>query len=238
MAESRSIFQFKEFQLAHGAPGLKIGTEACIFGAYLARWANGNMLEIGTGCGILPAMVAQFHPNKVIDTLEIESEVANLAKTNFKQLPFSHQINIFEIDCKNFKAKHSYDFIFSNPPFFVNHLANSSKTKQTAMHSEALSPKDLADLLPTFTHENSEIALIYPPDIMKEMKNWLGIAGFGVKQQIDIIPVEGGKVLRQIVLFSKQQKSEGFFSLLVKNKDQTYTKAFQELLRPYYLIFP
>lgn len=238
MAESRSIFQFKGFQLAHGAPGLKIGTEACIFGAYLAQWAFGIVLEIGTGCGLLPAMIAQFHPNLAIDALEIEPEVANLAQTNLQQLPFPHQIRIFEIDCKKFKAKAAYDFLFSNPPFFVNHLSNSSKTKQTAMHSDALSPKELANLLPSLTHENSEIALIYPPNIMQDMKKWLALHGFGVKQQIDIVPVVGGKVLRQIVLFSKQQKSECFFSLLIKNKDQTYTKAFQELLRPYYLIFP
>lgn len=237
MAESRSVFQFKKFQLEHGAPGLKIGTEACIFGAYLSQWAHGKMLEIGTGCGVLPAMVAQFHPTNKIDTLEIEPEVAALAKENFLQLPFPHKINLQNIDCKEFHAEMAYDFIFSNPPFFVNHLPNSSKTKQTAMHSETLSPNDLVELLPKFTHKNSEIALIYPPNIMQEVKNKLKTSGYGVKQQIDIIPVEGGKVLREIVLFSKQQKSECFFSLLVKKKDQSYSLAFQELLRPYYLLF-
>lgn len=238
MAENRSIFQFKEFQLAHGDPGLKIGTESCIFGAYLQQWAKGTMLEIGTGCGILPAMIAQFHPDKAIDTIEIEPEVAQLAKENISQLPFAHQIQVIEGDVKSFDANKTYDFIFSNPPFFVNHLSNSSKTKHTAMHSDELSPEDLLDAICKHAHEKTEIALIYPEEVMRKIVlegRWMM---FFVRERIQIIPREGGKVLREMVLLSQEEKSERFFKLVVKNKQNEYTEEFKELLRPYYLIFP
>jgi len=252
MAENRSIFQFKGFQLAHGNPGLKIGTESCIFGAYLQQWAKGNMLEIGTGCGILPAMIAQFHPDKPIDTIEIEPEVAQLAKENMEQLPFAHQIQVIEGDVKSFDAYKTYDFIFSNPPFFVNHLSNSSKTKHTAMHSDELSPENLLDAICKHAHEKTEIALIYPQEVMGKIvleglgmrEEGLGMRDEGcerrfyVRERIHIIPREGGKVLREMILLSQEKKSERFFKLVVKNKNNEYTEDFKELLRPYYLIFP
>ena len=169
MAESRSIFQFKGFSLEHGNPGLKIGTEACIFGAYLKKWATGNMLEIGTGCGILPAMIAQFHPEKRIDTIEIEPDVAKLARKNILQLPFAHQIQVIEGDVKSFDANKTYDFIFSNPPFFINHLSNSSKSKQAAMHSDELSPEQLLEAIFKHSRPNFEFAVIYPSEVMEAL---------------------------------------------------------------------
>ncbi|MEY4384449.1 MAG: tRNA(1)(Val) ((37)-N(6))-methyltransferase [Bacteroidota bacterium] len=242
MAESRSTFHFKGFSMEHGNPGLKIGTEACIFGAYLASWAHGNMLEIGTGSGVLAAMIAQFHPESTIDAVEIFPEVADLAQKNFNQLPFSHHINLLKGDIKEIFTESTYDFIFSNPPFFVNHLSNSSKSKQTAMHSDDLTPEELMHHLNRFTHDQTEIALIYPPEVMekvlRETRDKKQETRFYVKERIQIIPNEGGKVLREIICLSQEQKSERFFSLVVKNKQNEYTDDFKELLRPYYLIFP
>ena len=145
--------------------------------------------------------------------LEIEPSVAQLAQSNFEQLPFPHLINLNTINCKSFFPNKSYDFLFSNPPFFVNHLPNSSQSKQIAMHSENLSPQDLSEILIRLSHDKSEIALIYPPHIMDEISKLLGVHGFQPNEKIQVIPNEGGKVLRTIALFSKQQKSNRFFEL-------------------------
>lgn len=245
MAESRSIFQFKGFALEHGDPGLKIGTEACIFGAYLSQWAHGKMLEIGTGSGVLTAMIAQLHPFEPIITTEIIPEVADLAQKNFNNLPFHHQIQVKHTDFKTFHSDQKFDFVFSNPPFFINHLSNSSKSKQTAMHSDELSPEELISNIMRFVNKGTEIALIYPVEVMEKIlievrrKEEEGRnKRFYVKERIQIIPKEGGKVLREIVLMSQEEKSESFFRLIVKNKQNEYTEEFKELLRPYYLIFP
>lgn len=241
MAENRSIFQFKEFQLAHGNPGLKIGTESCIFGAYLAKWAHGNMLEIGTGSGVLAAMVSQFHPNERIDTIEIIPEVAQLAKNNFDKIPFNHNINLIEGDIKDYNTDLRYDFIFSNPPFFINHLSNSSKSKQAAMHSDELSPEQLLEAIFKHSRPHFEFAVIYPSEVMEgilETRDKRRDLYLYVKERIKIIPNENGKVLREIALFSTEQSETKHSKLVIKNTLNEYTPEFIKLLRPYYLIFP
>ena len=74
MGGSRSVFTFKQFSLAHGNPGLKISTEACILGAWAHSFAHGKILDIGTGCGLLACMLAQSNPNANIDAIEIHQE--------------------------------------------------------------------------------------------------------------------------------------------------------------------
>lgn len=253
MAESRSTFHFKGFSLEHGDPGLKIGTEACIFGAYLAKWAHGNMLEIGTGSGVLAAMVAQFHSQETIDTVEIFPEVAQLARKNFEELPFKQNIYLIEGDIKDYKTETKYDFIFSNPPFFINHLSNSSKSKQTAMHSDELSPEQLLEAIFKHSKPDFDFAVLYPPDVMDEVVkstscNPCGCNQFGCnhsdyqkiscKERIEIIPNENGKVLREIALFSTEQSETKHSKLVIKNTFNEYTPEFIELLQPYYIIFP
>ena len=52
-------FFFKKFGLFHHRSTMKIGTDAIL----LARWvevsANDDVLDIGTGCGLIPLMLAQ-----------------------------------------------------------------------------------------------------------------------------------------------------------------------------------
>lgn len=241
MAESRSTFHFKGFSLEHGDPGLKIGTEACIFGAYLAKWAHGNMLEIGTGSGVLAAMVAQFHSQETIDTVEIFPEVAQLARKNFEELPFKQNIYLIEGDIKDYKTETKYDFIFSNPPFFINHLSNSSKSKQTAMHSDELSPEQLLEAIFKYSKPDFDFAVLYPPDVMErilETRDKRRDLKLFVKERIKIIPNENGKTLREIALFSTKETKTLNKKLVIKNTFNEYTPEFIELLQPYYIIFP
>jgi tRNA1Val (adenine37-N6)-methyltransferase len=166
MAESRSIFQFKNFQLAHGNPGLKITTEACLFGAWAQQFASGKVLDIGTGCGLLACMIAQENPNYTLTGLEIQADLAVLARENVVNLPYS--IEIITESIQRF-ADH-FDFIISNPPFFIYHLANPNASKQIAMHTDHLSPAELAEGISKNLNPDGQFAVLYPPFGMKQFE--------------------------------------------------------------------
>jgi tRNA1Val (adenine37-N6)-methyltransferase len=144
MAASRSIFRFKQFQLAHGNPGLKISTEACLFGAWAGHWAKGRILDIGTGSGLLACMLAQKHPQFRIDAIEILQEVAALATENVQASPYQNQISVYTHSLQTYLPTEKYDFIVCNPPFFHQHLAAEKQDLQAAIHDDLLIPQDLA----------------------------------------------------------------------------------------------
>ena len=118
MGGNRSVFTFKQFSLAHGNPGLKISTEACILGAWAHKFAKGKILDIGTGCGLMACMLAQGNPEVSIDVIEIHQQVATLALENIKNSPFKNQIQVMNGDIRSLTTNNRYDFIISNPPFF------------------------------------------------------------------------------------------------------------------------
>ena len=54
-----SRFHFKHFSLCHDRSTMKVGTDAVLLGAWVALKPDDWVLDIGTGCGVIPLMLAQ-----------------------------------------------------------------------------------------------------------------------------------------------------------------------------------
>ncbi|MEY2895516.1 MAG: tRNA(1)(Val) ((37)-N(6))-methyltransferase [Bacteroidota bacterium] len=234
MAENRSIFQFKQFSLAHGNPGLKITTEACLFGAWSAQFPQQNTLDIGTGCGLLIGMLAQAHPKTHFTGIEIQSEVAELAVENVRNLPNSH-IQIHANALADYRGKH--DFIICNPPFFINHLKNSDASKNQAMHSDTLSPADLAAGISHLLSPEGKFTVLYPPVGLKQFEAAAKKMGLFLNQICEVKHQSNHETLRIMAQGSFHSSPETKQIICIKEADGSYSAEFIARLKPYYLIF-
>jgi tRNA1Val (adenine37-N6)-methyltransferase len=237
MGGSRSIFTFKQFSLSHGDPGLKISTEACILGAWTHRFAQGKILDIGTGCGLLACMLAQSNPEVQIDAIEIQQEVADLAKENIKNSLFKNQIQIINSDIRSIANEAIYDFIISNPPFFNNHLPATSQDKQVAIHDDELSYVDLALSIKKRLKPGGKFAILYPKEVMDKFENELALNGLFIQKYLYVFPTAQSKLLRAVCLGSTEKEEKSIENLYIRDADNEYTETFKLLLNPYYLIF-
>ncbi len=237
MGGNRSVFTFKEFSLAHGNPGLKISTEACILGAWAHKFAKGKILDIGTGCGLMACMLAQGNHEVSIDAIEIHPEVAILALENIQNSPFKNQIQVMNGDIRSLSTEDRYDFIICNPPFFTNHLPATLEDKQLAIHDDELNFADLIIAIKNLLKPGGKFAVIYPKEVMDKFEKELGKNGLFVHQFLYIFSNPGAKLLRVICLGSTNKDEIAIENLYIKDEKNEYTEAFKLLLNPYYLIF-
>lgn len=82
-----------------------------------------NVLDIGTGSGIIPISLAKFFKNSTISACDISRKALSVANLNAQKHDVS--INFFELDILNYKSqlinnqiiRQHFDIILSNPPY-------------------------------------------------------------------------------------------------------------------------
>lgn len=148
------FFRFKQFTVYHQHNAMKVTTDSCLFGAWVADEMGNvnskmkNGLDIGTGTGLLSLMITQKN-DVIIDAVEIDIKAAEEAKENIENSPWKQNIRVHHQNILNFHPEHQYDFIVCNPPFYENELQSENSKKNTAHHSEQLTLNQVLNFIKT-----------------------------------------------------------------------------------------
>lgn len=239
---ANSWFQFKQFKVCQEHAAMKVSTDACIFGAWLNTLFNGeqfDVLDVGTGTGLLSLMYLQENPKSNVCALEPNAAAAQDALVNFEASEWKDNIVLEQTTLQEFSEKNQqqFDLIICNPPFFQNHLKAGRADRNMARH-DALLPEDLAEGSMSLIKPDGLLAVIYPNTVWPAWRKAADNAGWHLKHQLDIQPTANKPVNRICGVFGRQQVDvQPLFShLLIRENDQ-YSSSFQSLLQPYYLNF-
>lgn len=126
------------------AQGFRAGTDSLLLAAGLNAADSGHALEIGCGAGgaLLPAAY------RLSDTrftgLEIDSDMAALARQGAAENGFETRINIVDGDAGSIPAdwQNQFDTVFSNPPFFEAGTIQSPGAGKQAAYLGSLTLKE------------------------------------------------------------------------------------------------
>lgn len=122
---------------------MAVNTDGVLLGAWLqhVQPAPANVLDVGTGCGVIALMAAQLFPDATVEGIEVDAPSACEAKANAEASPWAPRLTIHQGDFKTFKQgadippEARYSLLVSNPPFFTNALPAPDKRRHTARHS-------------------------------------------------------------------------------------------------------
>lgn len=158
-------FQFKQFTVHQAAGAMKVTTDACLFGAWCAeeiQSLNGkkNILDIGTGTGLLPLMIAQKN-SASIDAIEIEKASADEAIQNIQASPFAETIHVIQADISGYQPPEKYDIIICNPPFYEDELQSPDALKNVAHHGTHLKLEQLFQIINVLLKEQGNFFCYY-----------------------------------------------------------------------------
>lgn len=139
-----STFRFQQFSVLQQHSGMKICTDAVLFGAMAPVNPGDRVLDIGTGTGVLALMAAQLGAAE-ITAVELTEEAFKEASINFSNSRWAKNLEAVHQDIQSFAltAVRQYDLIIGNPPFFENHLKTADALRNTARHADQLPFADL-----------------------------------------------------------------------------------------------
>lgn len=233
---SNSYFQFKKFKVNQEKSAMKVCTDSCILGAYVAYENPLRILDIGAGSGLLSLMLAQRY-SCPIDSVEIDNSSAQQALENFENSTWKERLNLYNESIQSFKEKnlHKYDLIVSNPPFFNNHLKSPDSKRNTALHNDDLSFQELAEIASEFLSERGLIFILLPGYESELFENEALKNNLFPIKKLRIYNAEGKAVFRVITAYSLSKTPYIEKALIIKDTGGNYSKAFKALLQDYYL---
>jgi tRNA1Val (adenine37-N6)-methyltransferase len=236
-------FRFKQFTIFHDRSAMKVTTDACLFGAWIAETLstrpttnnNKQFLDIGCGTGLLSLMVAQKIP-AVIDAIEIEPAAAGQARENIAASLWKDQVKVVEADVLLWQASRKYDCIFSNPPFYENDLRTGKTENDMAHHSAKLKLQPLLSYINQHLADDGTFFLLLPAKRGREIILLLQEERLLVQQKVLVQQTLEHPPFRVMIQGCRIKTGQcRKYNISVKNGSGEYTAAFVALLKDYYL---
>jgi tRNA1Val (adenine37-N6)-methyltransferase len=240
-----SYFQFKQFTIHQDQCAMKVCTDACLFGAWVARKmgsrpltddskSDRRALDIGTGTGLLALMLAQKFDG-TIDAIDIQPDAAQQASENAGNSPWSNHLHIHHADLTEWQAE-AYDLILSNPPFYEHDLKSPDSQRNLALHDTGLTLLSLFENVIRLLKPNGKFALLLPAFRGKEAIDLARQWGLTATETMQVCQTEKHTAFRVMFWFEKSKTVGEEKNIRIKENGK-YTEAFIELLKDYYLAF-
>ena len=237
---SNTSFAFKQFTIKQDLCAMKVGTDAVLLGAWIIPNGSSNILDIGTGTGIISLMLAQKSKAE-IDAIDIDENAVIQAKQNISESKFSNNIIVNHISFQEF-AKSSdkkFNLIVTNPPYFEQSLKSSDQKRSHARHADVLPFEDLLDGVIKLLDPKGKFCLILPKLEAEKFRALAEKKGLHLSKLLRIKSrADKDTDKRHIMQFEFTPTEFSETTLVIEQQERhQYTSEYKELTKDYYVNF-
>ncbi len=195
-----------------------------------------TVLDLGTGTGIISILLSAKTSIKNIIGIEIQENVAEMAKRSVELNNLQNKIKIMNADIKELikiLPNNRYDAIVTNPPYMKKNsgLENENREKLISRHEIECTIYDIARVSNTLLKDKGEVYMVHRPDRLIDIveafrKNKLEIKKIRLIHPKMNMPAN-------LVLIKAVKNGNAFLQidrpLYVYNEDGSYTSEIKKI---------
>jgi tRNA1Val (adenine37-N6)-methyltransferase len=231
----KQLFKFKQFDVYQDLAAMKIGTDGVLLGAWTENTNANNILDIGTGTGVIALMMAQKNKKAKIDAIEIDKNAFLQATYNFSISKWKKRLTAIHTGLQLFTPEIKYDIIVSNPPFFDEKFFAKTKARNTARHTGSLDLETLLKLSSNMLKINGFVYLILPFNKENSLKKIAQKNNLFINKITYVKGSLSSKIKRILVMLSFKQNIIYKNELVIEISRHNYTQSYRLLTRDFYL---
>ena len=216
---------------------MKVGTDGVLLGAWakVPSFESGtgdterkvDVLDVGTGTGVVALMMAQRYPNASIMAIDIDEGAVQQAEENVAASPFFIQVTVRRERVQDHDS--CYDAIVCNPPFFIDSLAAPDKQRNMARHADTLTYAELMEAAWRLLRDDGELSIVVPFDYRQRMEDEATFRGFFPSRVCAVRTVAGRPARRYLLAFRKHPCERPFETMTIGDDN------YKQLTKDFYL---
>jgi tRNA1Val (adenine37-N6)-methyltransferase len=238
-----SSFCFKQFAILQDKCAMKVGTDGILLGAWTNIVGCSQILDIGTGTGLLALMLAQrsqsLQPsiNPIINAVEIDRDAYLQAMENIKRSPWTEQITVHHGSIQDFAktCDKQYDLIIANPPFFENAYKSPQISRNLARHSDRLLQTDVLHIASQLLKSTGHLAVIYPTDLAEAFLRKAEVFGLFGDRKLLVKPTPQSSIKRILLELRKVPVPAQESVITIEVEKHIYAEDYIALVKDFYL---
>ena len=223
-------------RVAQDRSGYRFSIDAVLLAHHAAPRNNDRILDLGTGCGIIPLILVFRHPGLRAYGVEIQESLAKNARDNVKKNDMEGRIQIFCMDMRLLNTGitgGAVDLVVTNPPYRKARTGrvNLDNQRAIARHEIAVTLQEVVDTGQRMLRPKGRFVTVVPAERVTDILFLMGTRGLEPKRlrmvhsRIDteakLAIVEGVKGARKGVKVESP--------LILYHSDSTYTEAVSKM---------
>ena len=212
------------------------GMDAVLLSHFATCPAGGQMLDLGTGTGIIPILMSAMSDASHLTGLEIQEESADMADRSVSLNGIGDRVSVVKGDIKEagrIFPRASFDCITCNPPYLQGDhgIVNPADAKAIARHEVLCTLEDVVSAAETLLKPNGHFFMVHRPFRLSEIMCCMHDHNLEPKRMRLVYPMadrEPNMVLIEGIRGAKMRITVEK-PLILQNPDGSYTDEVKEL---------
>ena len=221
-----TIFQDKK-TFCFGVDAVLLSDFAC---KNIRRSKSLSVMDLCTGTGIIPLLMASELKNANFSALEIQEKSCDMAQKSVNENGLEERIKIFQGDLKNVSqlfTKASFNAVTCNPPYMPFSHGKSSPTdaKAIARHEVLCNINDVISSIDYLLHTHGQFFMIHKPERLQEIFTVMSEHHLEAKK-IRFIHPFADEAPNLVLIEGRKNAEKGFViepPLVIREKNLEYT---------------
>jgi len=181
--ETLDAFYHGRFFVRQKRSGYRFSVDAPLLASFIRTEPEDELLELGTGCGIIPLLLSN-RPFRRITALEVQRSLASLAGRNVILNRLQGRVRVVRGDLRAFQPRKKYDVVFSNPPYLKSSggTLSPSAEKSVAKHELRCDIFDVMDATRRLLKKEGRGYFIFPERRRPDFRRALRQSGLQLKR--------------------------------------------------------
>lgn len=227
----------QNLKIIQSEEAFRFSTDAVLLANFINIKKNDKVIDLGTGGGVIPILLASKTKAREIYGLELQEQLVDMAKRSVALNQLEEKIKIIQGDLTKVKESFtagSFDTVVSNPPYFPldpGRQVNPNPVVAKAKHEVTATLQDVVQATSYLLNTNGRCAFVHRPFRLVDILTTMRQADLEPKRLRLVHPYFASEP--SLILVEGIKKGKPGLKILpplyIYNQEGKYTRELQEI---------